>query len=185
MKKNKSALLLIICLLAMMLSACSVSGSEAAVRSELESMRSMQLDQEMTEEITGMLDEEGREDFGEFLEKAGDFDFDIQKSEASESGDGSEVVTVRITTYCFGREYLRTWNDYLEKEGDKAFDAAEFYSMLMENLSDVEDKTYSRIVEVNCTEKDGAWSTDISGSRELRDALLGGMLNEIASLAGY
>lgn len=168
-------------MLAALLVSCSQSGATAQVKADLESMRHIELDPEMTEEISGMLGSEGKDDMEEFLEKAGEFDFDIQKTE---DGEDYSLVTVRITSYCFGREYLKTWNDYLEKEGDGEFDPASFYSMLMDNLSEVEDKTFSRKVTITCIDDDsGNWTTDALSNSELRNAIFGGMLREIAALA--
>ena len=166
-----------------MLGSCSESGAEKQVRTELDSMREMAFDEAATEELTSFLSSNGKADFREFIEKAGKFEYSITGSEASPDDPEAILVTVRITTYCFGREYLRTWNDYLEKSADKDFDQAEFYNLMMQNLSAVTDKTFTREVKVSCKEEDGSWATNAAGNYELRDAILGGMLNEIASLA--
>lgn len=167
----------------MMLAGCSENGAEAKVRADLESMREIELGTQGADEISEMLGEEGKEDFDRFLSKAGDFDFDILGSE--DSGIGTTVVTVRIESYCFGREYLRTWNDYLEKSGDSDFDQEEFYGMMMKNLSRTEDKNFEQEVKITCTdsEGDGSWTTDAADNYALRNAIFGGMLDEIASIA--
>lgn len=162
---------------------CSSSGASGQVRTELESMRQLELDQETTDELLSMLDDEGKEDFDEFLSKAGDYDYKITGSTTNDSA-GSTTVTVQIKAYCFGREYLKTWNDYLEESGEKDFDQAEFYKLLLERLSSVEDKTFRQEVDILCTDTDGdgVWETDAGSNYKLRNAMLGGMLQEIASL---
>ncbi|MBQ3291035.1 MAG: hypothetical protein IJH43_01510 [Mogibacterium sp.] len=183
MKKYRSIqLLLITWLLVLSLAACSLSGAEAQVSEDLESMRNIGFDQDTTEEIMGMLDEDGREDFADFLSKAGAYEFRITGS--TETDENTTIVTVRIRTYCFGREYLKAWNEYLEVKGEGDFDQAGFYEMMMERLGDVEDKTFTQEVEVTCTDSDGdgVWETDTASNYPLRNAMLGGLLGEIASL---
>lgn len=167
-----------------MLCGCSDTAPEAQVRADVESMRQIELDADLTAEITEMLSEEGKTDFETFIRKAGDFDFDIT---GSTEGAESTVVTVKVKTYCFGREYLRTWNDYLEKTGNGDFDQAEFYDLMMKNLSSAEDKTFTREIEINCSgpqdgDGDSTWTTDAKDNYQLRNAIMGGMLDEIAAL---
>jgi hypothetical protein len=56
----------------------------------------------------------------------------------------------------------------------------------MEHLSEVDEKEYKSIVTVKCTDPDGEgnWITDSESNYQMRNAILGGMLAEIASLAG-
>ena len=56
----------------------------------------------------------------------------------------------------------------------------------MKNLSSADDKTFTRKVNITCIDEDGSgnWTTDAGQNPELRNAIFGGMLNEIAALAG-
>ncbi|MBR2539726.1 MAG: hypothetical protein IKE85_02700 [Mogibacterium sp.] len=168
---------------AVMLAGCTESGAETQVRTDLESMRTLDLDQEVTEELTGMLDKEGRSNYYEFIRKAGEYNYKIL--ETIDNKDGTTTVAVRITSYSFGKAYLDAWSDFLEENPDGDFDPADFYTELMEHLSEVQGKEYVTDVDIICTEDDesGEWTTDAASNYELRNAMLGGMLREIASLA--
>ncbi len=70
------------------------------------------------------------------------------------------------------------------KEEYNPYDDAELYEKLFRRLSNVKDKNYKAEVTVTCTQaEDGTWETDAKNNTELRNAILGGMLNEIAGLA--
>ena len=70
-----------------------------------------------------------------------------------------------------------------EEEYDP-YDEAELYERLFANLSKVKNKDYITDVTISCTQnEDGSWETDAKSNLELRNAILGGMLNEIAGLA--
>ena len=177
------------------------NGAEVKVSEDLESMRYVELEPGAEAEINSMLTEQGREYFEMFLAKAGEFEYEITGSKDSE-------VTVRITTYDFASEYLRAWSEFLEDADAKAeaqessgkakapdaegngkeeydpYDDAELYEKLFRRLSNVKDKNYRAEVTVTCTQaEDGTWETDAKNNTELRNAILGGMLNEIAGLA--
>lgn len=177
------AVMIMICCMILM-TGCTEIGAEAQVKMDLESMRTLELDEQMTQELTDMLDEEGRSNYYEFIKKAGDFNYKILESKETEKGVSE--VTVRITSYSFGKAYLEAWSDYLEDNKNKEFDQEEFYETLMEHLSEVDEKEYRSIVTVKCTDPDGEgnWITDPESNYQIRNAILGGMLAEIASLAG-
>lgn len=168
-------------------------GDAAAVREDLESMRYVELDTSTEAEIESILSDQGREYFEMFLAKAGEFEYEITDSQAADSGSGT-VVTVRIKTYDFASEYLKTWSDFLEENSSGSasgeevkpeYDQAELYEMLFRNLSGAPDKDYLTETEIHCAEsEDGTWHTDAKTSTAVKNAILGGMLNEIASLAG-
>ena len=174
-------------LLTCMLAGCSASGAEKKVTEDLESMRYVELDKNTEEEINSMLSDQGREYFELFLSKAGEFEYEILDSKEDTSGQAgdSAIVTVRIRTYDFASEYLKTWTEYLEKSDPEQFDEAALYEDLFRNLSSLSKKDYIADAIIKCEpEDDGSWKTDAKTNRVLRDAILGGMLNEIAGLAG-
>ena len=171
----------------LMLAGCrGVSGAEAKVSEDLESLRFVELDPEVDAEIKSMLSEQGREYYEMFLGKAGEFEYQITgRNEVSQA----EVVHVRITTYDFASEYLKSWSDFLESssaEGsDPQYDSAVLYETLFRNLSNIQKKEYTADVDIICTEnEDGSWQTDAAQNTDLRNAILGGMISEISSLAG-
>ena len=199
--KNRitAALLAAIIVLILMLTGCSgQSGAELKVSEDLESMRYVELDPEINAELESMLSDQGKEYFEMFLSKAGEFEYEIIESRKEESGSGT-AVTVRIKTYDFASEYLRSWSEFLEKNDSGAaddgtvsgdgtqsgYDQAVLYETLFKNLSSAADKSYISETEIHCAEsEDGSWHTDAKTNAAVKNAILGGMLNEIASLAG-
>ncbi|MBE6041855.1 MAG: hypothetical protein E7220_04960 [Clostridiales bacterium] len=168
----------------LLLQGCAGNGAESTVKADLEALRNAEIDKQVSEELEGMLSASGREDLKTVLGKIGEFEYEITDSHPSEGDESEEIVTVRIKTYSFGWEYLRTWNGYLEDKNEEEFDQKEFYDMLMKNLSGLESKSYYKDVEIECTDDgDGEWQSDASYNKELKDAILGGMLTEIEALA--
>ena len=175
--------------LAVILTGCSgQSGAELKVSEDLESMRYVELDPEINTELESLLSDQGKEYYEMFLGKAGEFDYTITGAERTDDGT---VVHVRITTYDFASEYLKSWTEFLEpyenaKKGSEKenFDSAKLYETLFRNLSMLKDKSYIADVDVNCEEENGSWHTDAGTNAALRDAILGGMLSEMSSLAG-
>ena len=174
---------------ALLLASCSdTSGAELKVTEDLESMRYVELDSEIEAEIEATLSDRGKEFFEMFLGKAGEFDYEI--TGADTNGDEA-VVNVRITTYDFAREYLKSWSEFLEAsetgaDGEAAeYDTALLYETIFRNLSSIQEKEYTADAAVICTRGgDGSWTTDAASNAALRNAVLGGLLGEIQSLAG-
>lgn len=174
---------------AVMLAGCSnSSGAEAAVTEELESMRFVEIDPETEAELENVLSDRGMEYFEMFLGKAGEFDYEI--TGADSKGDEA-IVHVRIKTYDFATEYLKSWTEFLDStgrdgEGDAAeYDTALLYETLFKNLSSIQDKTYTADADIICTrDEEGSWTTDAKTNSVLKNAILGGMIREISSLAG-
>lgn len=176
-------LLLAMLLVFALLTGCSSSGAEKKVAEDLESMRYVELDRSTEDEIKGMLSEQGKEYFELFMSRAGDFDYEIIDSE-EQGSDQEVIVTVRIRTYDFASEYLKTWTEYLEAADDD-YDEAELYEKLFRNLSSIRRKDHIADAGIRCVlGEDGSWTTDAASNTQLRNAVFGGMLNEIAGLAG-
>ena len=175
------AAVLILCAL---LTGCGGNEAEEAVKADLDSMRDIEFDAAGTEELLSMLSQTGRDNFYEFRDKAGTYEYTIEGSSENDNGTAS-VVTVQVKTYSFGRIYLETWTDAIEKAGGKTPDQADFYELLMKNLSEAKEKTFFKNVEITCadTDGDGNLNTDAASNADLRDAIFGGMLTEIAHLA--
>lgn len=166
-----------------MLAACKGSTAyEAKVASDLEDMRYVELDPETDAEIEGILSEQGREYFEMFLGKAGEFEYKITGSDEADGGE-KVIVHVRINTYDFGSEYLKSWSEFLEKSGED-YDSAVLYETLFKNLSNIQSKDYIADADITCTmDGNGEWQTDAKSNAALRNAILGGMINEISGLA--
>lgn len=187
---TKKNIMITICaaLLALMLVACTGNGASGAVRSEFEKLKTSETAPASLDAVKKDLPAEAGDDFDSFLAKVRDFDYKILGSEVKNDGDGEyALVTVKITSYDFGREYLSTWKDYLKThENASAEDAegAEFYTELFSRLAGLKKKQHVSFVEVKATEaEDGSWTTDIQTSEELQDALFGGMISEMKNLA--
>ena len=187
-----AAVLAAVMILTLMLAGCGGrSGAELKVSEDLESMRYVELDPRINAELEGMLSDQGREYYEMFLGKAGEFDYAITGADRTDDGT---VVHVRITTYDFASEYLKAWTEFLEPyendenkktgDGKENFDSSQLYETLFRNLSSLADKKYIADVDINCEEQDGKWYTDAATNAALRDAILGGMLSEMSSLAG-
>ena len=193
MKEHRTRLFSIIAaavlLIGVILTGCSGQDSaEAQVKADIESMRAVELDSSVSSEIKSMMSEQGREYYDAFMDKAGNFDYKIM---GSEEENDTAVVQVRITTYDFGSEYLKSWTEFLEQpgaaseDGSSVYDTAALYETLFRNLSSLDKKEYIGYAEVECTRQNGGtWVTDADSNRELHNAMLGGMLSEIGTLAG-
>lgn len=166
-----------------MLASCKVSTAyEAKVASDLEDMRYVELDAETDAELESLLSEQGREYFEMFLGKAGEFDYKITGSDEADDGE-TVIVHVRINTYDFGSEYLKSWSEFLESSGEE-YDSAVLYETLFRNLSNIQSKDYYADADITCTmDENGEWQTDAKSNTALRNAILGGMINEISGLA--
>ena len=178
---NKSMILTLLLLMAaaaaFAFSGCSGNDARTQVKEDLEAMRYVELEPAVESELEKILTDSGREYFEMFLAKAGEFEYEIKGSD--DSG-----VTVIITTYDFASEYLRSWSEFLEKSDPDNYNETELYENLFRNLSNVSDKSYKTQVVIGYTRnEDGTVVTDAKNSPELRNAILGGMLNEIAGLA--
>lgn len=175
------ASLLAVCVI--MLAGCRGNTAyEAKVASDLEDMRYVELDPETDAEIEGILSEQGREYFEMFLGKAGEFEYKITGSDEADGGE-KVIVHVRINTYDFGSEYLKSWSEFLEKSGED-YDSAVLYETLFKNLSNIQSKDYIADADITCTmDGNGEWQTDAKSNAALRNAILGGMINEISGLA--
>jgi len=181
-----TALLLCAVLLVMTAGCAARSGAEKKVANELDALKSSDSVGSEVSEIHKILSDEGKGYLDSFLKKLRDFDYEI----TGERQDGDNtVVTVRIKTYDFGREYLAVWTDYLkERNGviDENDDLTGFYEELFRRLSELSEKEYIHDVEIVCVEPldNGEWIANIKDNEQLQDAIFGGMMGEMKTLAG-
>ena len=174
------------CLL--MLAGCSsMNDAEKKVSKELKALKETDSAGKEIMIVRDSLSEEGRENFDGFLKKLRDFDFEITGSEESaDEDDDSTVVSVRIKTYAFGREYLAAWTEYLKANpGTKPEELTAFYELLFSRLNSLDEKEYLKTIQIVCIDPldNGEWIANIKENKELQDAVFGGMMSEMEALA--
>ena len=177
---------LLLCLL--MLAGCSsMNDAEKKVSKELKALKETDSAGKEIMIVRDSLSEEGRENFDGFLKKLRDFDFEITGSEESaDEDDDSTVVSVRIKTYAFGREYLAAWTEYLKANpGTKPEELTAFYELLFSRLNSLDEKEYLKTIQIVCIDPldNGEWIANIKENKELQDAVFGGMMSEMEALA--
>ena len=186
LKAIAAGLAVLLCLL--MLAGCaSMNEAEKKVYKELKALQ--ESDSTGSEVITlrDSLSEEGRKNFDGFLKKLKGFDFEITGSEEGEkNGDEYTLVSVKIKTFDFGREYLAAWTEYLKaNEGANPEDLTDFYELLFARLNSLDEKEYIKTIQIVCIDPldNGEWIANIKDNEELQDAIFGGMLSEMKALA--
>ena len=186
LKAIAAGLAVLLCLL--MLAGCaSMNEAEKKVYKELKALQ--ESDSTGSEVITlrDSLSEEGRKNFDGFLKKLKGFDFEITGSEEGEkNGDEYTLVSVKIKTFDFGREYLAAWTEYLKaNEGANPEDLTDFYELLFARLNSLDEKEYIKTIQIVCIDPldNGEWIANIKENEELQDAIFGGMLSEMKTLA--
>lgn len=181
-----AVLAVLLCLL--MLSGCShMNDAERKVSEGLEALRASDSMGSEVIDLRGSLTDEGREDLDGFIKKMKDFDFEITGSEeVKENDDEYTLVSVKIRTRDFGREYLAVWTEYLkEHENEKPEDMTEFYEELFAGLNSLDEKEYIKTIQIVCIDPldNGEWIANIKENEELQDAVSGGMMSEMKALA--
>ena len=183
---QRSIALLLCALMLVMTAGCAqMSEAEKRVEKELDALKTSE---SVGSEVSGLkksLSEEGAKNFDTFITKLRDFDYEII---GTAEGDDCTIVTVRIRTYDFGREYLAVWTDYLKEHDDllsEDDDLTDFYEQLFARLAGLEKKEYIRDVEITCVDPlgSGEWIADIKDNEQLQDAVFGGMMSEMKALA--
>ena len=189
-KLNRSklaALLFALLLCVLMVSGCaSKTDAEKKVAKELDALQTSESVGSEVSDIKKMLSDDGKDNFDAFLKKLRDFDYELMG--VSEEDD-TATVTVRIKTYDFGRAYLAEWTDYLKENGDSLNgddELAGFYEELFARLAALDKKESIKDVDIVCIKPldNGEWIANIKDNEQLQDAVFGGMMSEMKSLAG-
>ena len=104
----------------LMLAGCSsMNEAENKVSKELKALQSSGSTGSEVIALRDSLSDEGRENFDGFLKKLRSFEFEITGSEEDDDKDDDyTLVSVRIKTFDFGREYLAAWTEYLKANED-------------------------------------------------------------------
>ena len=185
LKLAASLFALLLCVL--MVSGCAAkTDAEKKVAKELDALQTSESVGSEVSDIKKMLSDDGKDNFDAFLKKLRDFDYELMG--VSEEDDQA-TVTVRIKTYDFGRAYLAEWTDYLKENGDSLNgddELAEFYEELFARLAALDKKESIKDVDIVCIKPldNGEWIANIKDNEQLQDAVFGGMMSEMKSLAG-
>ncbi len=175
----------LLCLL--MLSGCSqMTGAEKKVSKELESLQTSDFVGSEVMALRDSLSDEGKENFDGFIKKLRSFEYEITGSkEDEEKEDDYVLVSVRIKTFDFGREYLAAWTEYLKANEDPDPDDTGFYELLFARLNSLSEKDCIKHIEIVCIDPldNGEWIANIKENEELQDAVFGGMMSEMKTLA--
>ena len=170
------------------LTGCSpMNDAEKKVSNELKALQTSDYTGAEVMDLRDSLSDEGKENFDGFLKKLKSFDFEITGSEEDEEKeDDYTLVSVKIRTYDFGREYLAVWTEFLKADkGAKSEDMTEFYEMLFARLNSLDEKDHINYVNIVCIDPlaNGEWIANIKENEELQDAIFGGMWSEMKTLA--
>ena len=185
LKRAASLLALLLCV--MIASGCAAkSEPEKKVAKELDALKTSESVGSEVSDMEKLLSDEGKDSFDTFLRKLRDFDYEL--TGVKEEGDHA-AVTVRIKTYDFGRAYLAEWTDYLREHGDSLGGDEEltgFYEELFAKLAALDKKESIRDVDIVCVKPldNGEWIANIKDNEQLQDAVFGGMMSEMKTLAG-
>ena len=177
-----AGLAVLLCLL--MLAGCSsMNDAEKKVSKELKALQESDTIGSEVINLRDSLSDEGRKNFDGFMRKIRGFDFQIT---GSEEGDGHTLVSVKIKTCDFGREYLAAWTEYLKTNKEtNPDDLTGFYELLFARLNSSEEKDYLKTIQIVCIDPlgNGEWIANIKENEELQDAIFGGMMSEMKALA--
>lgn len=185
MKRAASLFALLLCIL--VTAGCAArSEPEKKVAKELDALKTSESVGSEVSDMKKTLSDEGKDNFDSFLKKLRDFDYEL--TGVKEEGDHS-IVTVRIKTYDFGMAYLAEWTDYLREHGDSLSGDEEltgFYEELFARLAALDKKESIKDVDIVCIEPldNGEWIANIKDNEQLQDAVFGGMMSEMKTLAG-
>ena len=186
MRSIAAGLAVLLCLL--VLAGCAPrNDAEKKVSKELGALRESDYVGSEVLSLRDSLSDEGKANFDTFLKKLKGFDFEITGSEeTADKDDSCTLVSVKIKTYDFGREYLAAWTGYLRSD-DKTDteDLTDFYELLFVGLASPGEKEYIKTIQIVCVDPlgNGEWIADIKENEELQDAVFGGMLSEMKALA--
>ncbi|MBR3376849.1 MAG: hypothetical protein IKG44_04135 [Mogibacterium sp.] len=185
MKRAASVIALLLCVL--IAAGCSAkSEPEKKVAKELDALKTSESVGSEVSDMEKLLSDEGKDNFDTFLKKLRDFDYEL--TGVKEGGDQA-TVTVRIKTYDFGRAYLAEWTEYLREHGDSLAGDEEltgFYEELFAKLAALDKKESIKDVDIVCVKPldNGEWIANIKDNEQLQDAVFGGMMSEMKTLAG-
>ncbi len=181
-----AGLAVLMCLL-MPVGCTRLNGAEKKVSNELRALQSSETVGSEVITLRDSLSDEGKRNFDGFLAKLRAFDYEITGSRPDDDkADDRTLVSVRIRTFDFGREYLAAWTEYLRENQDtRPEDMTAFYELLFARLNSLNRKECIRHLDIVCMDPldNGEWIANIKENEELQDAIFGGMMSEMKTLA--
>lgn len=167
----------------LVLSACGGSNPSKAVSDQIDQIKSAEMGAELASVVdSAELSDDNKELYESFVKKLHDFDYEITDEEISSDGDKA-TVSVKITTYNFGKAYLNAYEEIITGMGSGSFNADKMYEELFSSLSDVEDKDFEETVKVACRKNDsGDWESDVTTNNVLVDAIFGGLQSVVEDM---
>ena len=142
--------------------------------------------------VNGIVDLSGhsgysQEDMEMLSEKLCDFEYEIVGEEAEED---TAAVTVKVTTYNFGKELQKVireifFDNLFSFSDPENIDEEEIVEILRDRLGGLEKKKYSEKVVINCTKENGEWVSDLDKNQEFRNAAFGGVISVIRKYEEY
>lgn len=188
-KITKNVILLIMVLTALFsMTACGTTSASDAVKSNLKQIKNadtgkMNITAFGDAELESNKDVSGKYD--DFLKKVQDFSFKVTGEKVNKDGDEARV-TVKISTYEFGKAYTKAYEQVKQdgrngaigsKDNARAYAAGAF----LDQANALDKKTYSDTVTVACYKnKKGQWKTDLVTNDDFQKAILGGLREAIS-----
>ena len=159
--------------------------AEAAVTDALSKIKSSEDSEATFKKITELAGtkEEG-EALSGYIDKLKEFEYEFVNTKKVEGEENAVCVTTRITTYDFGNAYISTWNEFIQMN-DSLTKENEFISNLMFKCASMTKKEFVTDVDIICTDDDGdgKWDTNVKNNDSLMNALSGGMVEAMKSIA--
>lgn len=160
----------------LVLSACGGSSPSEVVSDQLDQIKSAEMGEALASVVDNAeLSDENKALYESFVEKLHDFDYEIVDEEISSEGDKA-TVSVKLSTYNFGKAYLNAYEEILLGLGSGNISNEKLYNVLFTSLSEVEEKSLKETIEVDCYKNDsGDWETDLTTNTVLINAIFGNL----------
>ncbi|MGN0674078.1 MAG: hypothetical protein ACI4KJ_06565 [Anaerovoracaceae bacterium] len=167
----------------LVLSACGGSSPSKAVSDQLDKIKSAEMGEALASVVdSAELSDDNRKLYESFVKNLHDFDYEITDEEISSDGDKA-TVSVKITTYDFGKAYLDAYEEIITDMGSGSFNADKMYENLFGSLSGVEEKNFEETVNVTCRKNDsGDWESDVTTNSVLVNAIFGGLQSVVEDM---
>lgn len=174
--RRMTAVITVLMSAVLVLSACGGSSPSEAVSDQLDQIKSAEMGEALASVVDNAeLSDDNKELYEGFVKKLHDFDYEIVDEEISSEGDKA-AVSVKISTYNFGKAYLDAYEDILLGLGSGSVSTEKLYNELFSSLSGVEEKTFKKTVKVECRKNDsGDWETDLTTNTVLINAIFGNL----------
>jgi hypothetical protein len=188
MKKFKIVLAVLLAgIMAFALAACGADAKPSdQVKADLDEIKSEEIDDEFLTSVFNDKDLQKKygDDYSKLLKKVQEFDYEIVKENISDDGN-SATVSVKITTYDFGKAYKATYEQVIKDASSGKITSSTdiesyVYKMMFKKMDALKKKNYTTTVKVKCDkDEDDNWETDIDDNDDMRDAVLGGMISAV------